>query len=261
MLANGWQRNNSLRKTVFVCYHMVMFQVTTESFSGPLEKLLELIEAKKLDITHISLAEVTGDFIAYVESLKQQTSEQTPGVTPRMLADFLVVASHLILLKSKTLVPDAVLSDEEEEGIMDLERRLLIYSKMKPLFALVKQSWATSSSGYTRQAYASVATVFYPAPNITHQSLTGALGRIMTMLGAIVKEREVIQRQIISLEEKVSELLTTITSGIQKFSHVVSKKSKEEIVVLFLALLHLLRDNQLSAQQADTFGDITIQKT
>lgn len=247
-----------------------MFQVTTGEFSGPMDKLLELIEAKKLDITQVSLAEVTGDFIAYVESLKDGAITQKSGVDDsneeirnagtRILAEFLVVASQLILIKSKMLVPDAPISDEEQETMVDLERRLKLYRELKPLFALLKTTWASSPQLFSRQAYATAVPMFYPAPNITVAALANAMAHLVSSLGSLATEKETIEHQIISLEEKIGELLAVITERAQKFSDVVSQKSRQESVVLFLALLHLLRDHRLSAQQDGLFNDIAIQK-
>ncbi len=246
-----------------------MFQVTTGEFSGPMDKLLELIEAKKLDITQVSLAEVTGDFIAYVESLKDRTivpsdaADGTDGAQntdTRILAEFLVVASQLILIKSKMLVPDAPISEEEQETMVDLERRLKLYRELKPLFLLLKTTWASSPQLFSRQAYAAVTPMFYPAPNMTPTALVDAMAHLVSSLGSLATEKETIEHQIISLEEKITELLTVITERAQKFSDVVSQKSRQESVVLFLALLHLLRDHRLSAQQDGLFNDIAIQK-
>ncbi len=241
-----------------------MFQVTTGEFSGPLDKLLELIEAKKLDITQVSLAEVTGDFIIYVESLKVSAPSSGDGADEhadtRVLAEFLVVASQLILIKSKMLVPDAPISDEEQETIIDLERRLKLYRELKPLFVVLKATWASSPRLFSRQAYAAMAPMFYPAPNATPEALVNAMTHLVSSLGSLATEKETIEHQIISLEEKITELLTTITERAQTFSDVVSQKSRQESVVLFLALLHLLRDHRLSAQQDGIFNDIAIQK-
>ena len=251
-------------------YTKHMFQVTTGEFSGPMDKLLELIEAKKLDITQVSLAEVTGDFIAYVESIKNETAvpqsdagdvdAEVRNAGTRVLAEFLVVASQLILIKSKMLVPDAPISEEEQETMVDLERRLRLYRELKPLFALLKTTWASSPQLFSRQAYATIAPMFYPAPNMTVPALVDAMAHLVSSLGSLATEKETIEHQIISLEEKIGELLAVITEQAQKFSDVVSQKSRQESVVLFLALLHLLRDHRLSAHQDGLFNDIAIQK-
>jgi segregation and condensation protein A len=254
----------------FLRYTHFMFQVTMGEFSGPMDKLLELIEAKKLDITQVSLAEVTGDFIAYIESFKERAIvtlsdgaviEGDPQSThTRVLAEFLVVASQLILIKSRMLVPDAPISEEERETIVDLERRLKIYRELKPLFALLKTTWASSPQLFSRQAYAAMTPMFYPAPNMTQGTLVEAMERLVSSLGSLATERETIERQIISLEEKIIELLAMMDGKVQQFSDVVSRKSRQESVVLFLALLHLLRDHRLSAHQDGLFNDIAIQK-
>ena len=83
-----------------------IFDLKTAAFSGPLEKLLELVEERKLPITEVNLAEVTNDFLDYLRTLKT--------VDPSVLADFIVVASRLILIKSKALVPELTLTPEEE---------------------------------------------------------------------------------------------------------------------------------------------------
>src|SRR5262245_8487868 len=92
------------------------YALRLQQYEGPLEKLLELIEERKLDVNEISLAEVTDDFLKYLEQL--------PAVAPALLADFLTIGSRLVLIKSKSLLPELPLSAEEESDIKDLERRL-----------------------------------------------------------------------------------------------------------------------------------------
>jgi chromatin segregation and condensation protein Rec8/ScpA/Scc1 (kleisin family) len=95
---------------------------------------------------------------------------------------------------------------------------------------------------------------------VTPTVVADAMARLVSSLGSLATEKETIEHQIISLEEKIAELLTVITERAQRFSDVVSQKSRQESVVLFLALLHLLRDHRLTAQQDGLFNDIAIQK-
>lgn len=238
-----------------------MYQVQTQEFVGPLDKLLELIEEKKLDITRISLAEVTADFIAYTQDIKARAqSDDFSGsfVAARILADFLVVASHLLLIKSKALLPDLELTQEEEEGIFDLEKRLALYSNIKPLFALVRQRWNESGRSFSREFFSHTSSVFYPASNVTPDELSVVMERLLHSLGTFVVEQKTIERQLFSLEEKITELSETIIRGISRFSQVVGNKPKEEIIALFLALLHLLRDQELTVQQDGLFGEMNM---
>ena len=90
-----------------------MYQLNIQQFFGPIEKLLELIEEKKMEITDLNLAEVTADFLNYLKTLV--------NVDSRVLADFVVVASRLLLIKSKALLPSLELTEEEEQDISDLK--------------------------------------------------------------------------------------------------------------------------------------------
>ncbi len=236
---------------------MCMYQVQVEQFSGPLEKLLELIEEKKMDITTISLAAVTGDFVQYIEDIKTQAQGDTT-ISARMLADFLVVASQLLLIKSKALLPQLELSPEEEESIHDLEHRLKLYSQLKPLFGVLKEHWHTARTAYAREFMKDFQPIFYPPQHLTPQHLHTALGNLFDSLGSLVMETEKVQRQIITLEEKINELFTKISNGLSTFSHLISTRGKEESIVLFLALLHLLRDRTIHVQQSTPFGEIDI---
>ena len=100
-----------------------MYQVSTQQFTGPLDLLLQLVEKKNLAITELSLAQVTQEYVAFLNEQEE--------INPEDLADFLVIASTLLLIKSRSLLPSLVLAPEEETEIMDLETRLKIYKLYK----------------------------------------------------------------------------------------------------------------------------------
>src|SRR3989344_3177572 len=112
---------------------MEKYELKLDTFQGPLEKLLELIESKELEITRLNLAEVTADFLAYVRSLEE--------IDSRVLADFITVAARLILIKSHALLPQLALTEEEEEDIADLERRLKLYKEFRVVERAIANSW------------------------------------------------------------------------------------------------------------------------
>jgi segregation and condensation protein A len=120
-----------------------MYEVRLDQFSGPMEKLLELIESQKLEITQVSLAAVTGDFIKHVESLGERAE-------PTILADFVVVASRLLLIKSKTLLPNLELTEEEQGDIVDLELRLKLYQEFKVASGHIRAMWDQNAIAYSR---------------------------------------------------------------------------------------------------------------
>lgn len=226
------------------------YQIKTETYAGPIEKLLELIEARQLDITRVSLSEVTADFLNYVRTLSQ--------IDPRSLADFLVVAARLVLIKSKALLPSLPLSEEDEEDIHDLERRLEIYKQFKKASKNVEKMWGNNNVSFGRELFDfSNIKLFYPTDKLTKQSLTDALDRLLKMLNRFTEvHKATITRTIVSLETKMQELVNFFSAkkGLSKFSDMA--KNKEEVIVLFLAVLHLIKDRLLHVEQDSQFSDI-----
>ena len=99
------------------------YLVNTHIFEGPLDTLLSLIEKRKLFISDISLAQVADDYISYVKGLENFPIADS--------AHFILIASTLVLIKSKSLLPTLTLSEEEEHSIDDLQARLREYQKYK----------------------------------------------------------------------------------------------------------------------------------
>ena len=99
------------------------FKITVEDFEGPLDLLLRLIELEKLDVTKVSLAKVADDFLKHLEKIDNISTEK--------LSEFLDIASKIILIKSKILLPQLELTEEEQEDIDELEKRLKEYQVFK----------------------------------------------------------------------------------------------------------------------------------
>jgi len=99
------------------------YTVKTGVFEGPLDLLLDLVTKRKLFVNDVSLAQVTDDFIKYLEEHEEFPIGES--------AEFIVVASTLMLIKSRSLLPMIKLTDEEEESIHDLEDRLVVYGRVK----------------------------------------------------------------------------------------------------------------------------------
>jgi len=237
-----------------------MYHIDTPQFKGPLEKLLELIEAKKMEITQLNLSLVTDDFLKYLESVKKDLGQKTEEEL-RLLADFIVVASKLILIKSKELLPSLELSSEETEDIQDLEKRLLFYKEFKPAIVIIKNLYAGKNFSASRPLFANRPTIFAPAQNISIKNLTDSMERIFESSKQLTLEIKTVEHTLIKLEEKIEEIMFKIQDGIKNFGHLIKEKSKKEIVVMFLALLHLLREQTIEVEQSEGFSDITIKKS
>lgn len=231
------------------------YELKTEKFQGPLEKLLELIEDKKLQVSEISLAEVTDDFLKYLEHAEK--------IDFTMLADFISVASKLILIKSKSLLPDLALSEEEEADIKDLERRLALYQEFKQAKKNFEELWRAKNPAHARQYLGSLEMVkmFYPGKRVTKEALTDSLGRIFEAIKKLTAETETIREKIVSLEEKIKEVIGRVRdAGETSMGRLSEAKTKAEIVVIFLAILHLAREQLVHLEQHENFSDIMIKK-
>jgi len=257
------------------------YEMKTETFSGPLEKLLELIEAQKMDVSEVSMAQVTDDFLAYLRSLAGRDGAKTPGgiapsdldlvkVDLRILADFIAVASKLIFLKSKYLLPGLALTDEEEADIKDLEGRLRMYQELKPALRHIGKLWRESHKSYSRPYFVGAALMarrksgtafFYPGTNMDAPALAESLGRIFDKVKTYELETETIKEKIVTLEEKVSEVMERIRrEGDMHFHRLSRDKSRSELIIVFLAVLHLAREQIVLLEQMENFSDIMVRK-
>ena len=247
------------------------YQTNIGKFSGPLEKLLELIEGKKLDISEVSLAKVTDDFLQYLEAFKKEldlSSEEKFRIDLRVLADFISVASKLIFLKSKYLLPGLQLTEEEEADIKDLEDRLKIYQELKPAIKVINNLWQTSHKSYSRRYFLGKnisllqhVDIFYPGKDLTIETLNASLMNVLRTIESYELETETIKEKIVTLEEKIMEVLGRIQkAGDTNFKHLSGDRSRGEMIVVFLAILHLAREQLVLLEQMDTFSDIIVKK-
>lgn len=225
------------------------YEISLENFSGPLQKLLELIEERRYEVSAVNLAKVTGDFLDHI-----RTVEKTE---PRLLADFIAVAARLILIKSKSLIPDLQLTPEEESDIKDLELRLKLYKEFKEAEEKIGVLWKRGLVSYPREPASALSIpVFYPPAGMKSATLLSAISSLHETLSTYQNEKE--RYEVVNFEEYVSGLLENISGRISHFSSLSASKEKKEVILLFLALLHLLKDTKISIDQDAQFSDIII---
>lgn len=230
------------------------YELTLEKYQGPLDKLLELVLEKKMEISEVSLAGVTADFLSYLEKLEEGKT------SPSVIADFLSVASKLVLIKSKNLLPSLVLSEEEEEDIRLFETRLKIYAELKNTQKIIKERWHEYPQMASREFLSAAGTAFYPPKKTSGAELASAISKIAGEFEKIMKPVQRIKIEIINLKEKIEEIFQKLTSSPVGFESLKNKGGKRELVVLFLAILHLIKAQLVSVEQAGSFGDIRIAK-
>jgi segregation and condensation protein A len=248
----------------------VNFTVKQGTFEGPLELLLELIENEELAISEISLARVTDDFLTYVRSLDQGAppelrddhADQDAGVDPEILAEFLVTAAHLMLIKSRSLLPDLELSQEEEQSIEELEDRLMQLKKMRDIARQIKDSERAGKRIFTREPYREADPVFYPPPHLAGHTLADAFSAFLASIPKIEILAEEKIRRVVSLHEQITHIRSILLGAVeQTFSQIVKgSRDRIDLIITFLAILELARERFVDVTQEKRFEEITIRR-
>ena len=232
------------------------YQIKTDAFEGPFHLLLSLIEERKFFINDLSLAQVTEDYLNYVNKLEKQD--------PSEISSFIVVAATLILIKSKSLLPNLNLTAEEEGDIRNLEDRLKLYELYTKLSINIKNAFGRKII-FAPLERKNDFLVFLPDDQITKESMMifarDALGKVPKKV--FLPEVEV--KKVISIEEMISRLTEriekTLEVSFKNFSGVAKTREEKIIVIIgFLAMLELVRQGILHAIQENDFGDIFIRK-
>jgi segregation and condensation protein A len=234
-----------------------MYTVKTEQFEGPLDVLLRMIEDKKMDITRLSLSKVTDQFVEYVESAKD--------IPLLQLADFLVVTSRLLLIKSRALLPVLVIDEEEEEEIEDLELQLREYKRFKEISEEIRKMYESDLYLFAQEKRISLYQ-YLPQADPQEYSFSGESLRILFegVLADIPdpqKLKEKVIRRMISLEERVAHIKKRIFREKRTvFSKYVREaQESDEVAVSFLAVLELVKSQVIESYQETTFGEIIIE--
>ena len=229
------------------------YNVKTPIFEGPMDTLLGLIEKRKLFINDISLSQVADDYIAYVKNLENFPIADS--------ANFILIASTLVLIKSKSLLPDLSLSSEEQESIDDLEDRLKQYQKYKALSIHLKQRFGINIS-YSRLPSKERKIVFAPDKNTnTNKFYETIISIIAQIPKPDIVPKAVIQK-VISLEEMIENLTERINKSLKMSFKDFSghgKKDKVEVIISFLAMLELVKQGIIDVKQDKDFQDIQME--
>lgn len=235
------------------------YLVKSGEFEGPVHLLLELIQNRKLHVSEVSLAAVTEDFLKFI-------AEHTLSYS--QVSSFIVVASTLVLVKARSLLPQMELSDEEEASIHDLTERVRQYQIIQRYSELLAPNYQKQIS--FERIWQDRNPVFAPDPQITLTGLQGLLENIFVAFPILEKLPEKAMRVVVKLEEVIENLSKRIQSGIafhsrdimDKYRNATDPTEKREAkvfaVVSFLAILELVKKGIGNVMQGENFGDIEL---
>lgn len=229
------------------------YTIQLPQFQGPLELLSTLIDKRKLDVTLVSLATVTDQYLEYLSLEKTVSLEH--------LSSFLVIASRLILIKSKALLPQLVFDEEDEEEIIDLERRLKEYRIFQKAAQALGICFARGNRMYSRERNATPHGFFYPPQNLTKNDLHQSFTRVLESIPVPKVLQEESLAEVLSLEDRIASLQIMVRRKAEiSFTEIIaSSKDRAEVIVSFLALLELVKQRMITVEQKEgLFGNIRI---
>ncbi|MDD2935169.1 MAG: segregation/condensation protein A [Candidatus Pacebacteria bacterium] len=230
------------------------YTIKTQSFEGPLGLLLDLIEKRKLFINDISLSVIADDYIEYIRNRGSMSIRES--------SEFILIASALMLIKSKSLLPNLNLSTEEEQSIEDLENRLRLYKRFRELSIHVNQRFGKNII-FAGNKTKNIEIIFSPDKHTSVDNLFSSIVSVITKL----PKKEIISkgavRKVISLEEMIDNLTERIKRQVKmSFSEFSGNKTEKiNVVVSFLAVLELVKQGIVAVKQTATFGEIDIENT
>jgi len=228
-----------------------MKEIKLEQFSGPLDLLLALIEQEKLNIGEIALSKVTEQYFEYLNKLEEHRPEE--------LADFLVIATKLVYLKSRNLLPQ--LSLEEEDG-PSLADQLKMYKRYIEASHDIQKMWDKNLVAYGRIEPPVKAEGFVLPANAEVGDLYSFFTSLLKRLKPLCPLPKVSIDRAVSIKEKIANIFDLLkTRKKLSFIQLLSKsENKTEVIISFLAILELIKTGSASVNQKNTFSDLEIYK-
>jgi segregation and condensation protein A len=237
----------------------VDFHIQTEHFEGPIDLLLSLIEKRKLFISDFSLSKVADDYIAHVRSFGSYPMSD--------VANFLLVASTLVLIKSKSILPDLNLTIEEEQDISDLKRRLAMHELFRALAETVKIVYGKNII-FEKSARTAPPQFFAPDTQMNPMSIHEGALRVLEALPKKILLPKATIRKVVSIEEMMNRLAERVTGalrmGFSRFAKYergkpIGREERVDVIVSFLAMLELVKQGTITVAQSEDWGEIDIE--
>ena len=226
------------------------YQLRLPVFEGPLDVLLRLIERNQLEITDVSLVEVTDQFLAYVANL--------PETSPAVVAEFTTIASRLLLLKSRSLLPSEPVQDDETEPD-DLTRQLIAYKSVRDTAEMLRARQADGLESYSRPPTAddwgeSAETLLQMPASVLSRALRRCFGR------QAPDPNDYRPRPVISLADMTRRIVHRLSRrGRTRFSSLLSRHpDRHEYVAGFVTLLTLWKQRTIDVWQEERFAEIEV---
>ena len=235
------------------------YAIRLDNFEGPLDLLCHLVDKNKMDINEVSISQITDQYIEYINAMQELNLDIT--------SEFLVMASTLVYLKSKSLLPKQV-EDEAELTEEELIHRIIEYKKYKEISKKLRECFDI----YSKRFYKMPDKIELPNRKLEEKYSKDLVEEAYKKL--IERNTEKVNRNAINIEKIAIVETVTVTSKVKDIFRELVKKprfifnklcktkqyTKLETVTAFTGLLELTRRNKVITQQEKIFGDITVEK-
>ena len=235
------------------------YSIKINNFEGPLDLLCHLIDKNKMDIYDINISQITDQYIDYINQMEKMNLDVT--------SEFLVMASTLLYLKSKHLLPKTQ-DDEEEISEEELIRRIIEYKKYKEITKKLKENYLKFSKRYFKQQE----EIELPKQKIESEFDENTIPDIYRKL--IEKNKDKINENASNIEKiaivetySVGNTVKEMYKALIKYKKFTfnklfspKKRNKKEVVTAFSGLLEMSRRNKVITEQEELFGDIEVEK-
>ncbi|MET3696170.1 condensin subunit ScpA [Bacillus oleivorans] len=239
------------------------YLVKIDAFEGPLDLLLHLIQKLEIDIYDIPMKEITEQYMSYIHTMQELHLD--------VASEYLVMAATLLAIKSKMLLPkqdpEMLIDDEyqyEEDPREELVERLIEYKKYKEVAKELKDREEERSLMFTRPPIdlSQYEKTEIPANIDLNVSVYDMIAAFQKLLRRKRLQRPLstrITRQDISIEQRMDDIRALLHPYFKKpFFELFQYQDKSQLVVTFLALLELLKRNEITVQQQDNFSELFI---
>jgi segregation and condensation protein A len=230
------------------------YTVQLPVYAGPLDLLLQLIERDELDITRVALAQVTDQFLAYLKILENMNLGD--------IADFLVIAARLILIKSEALLPRPVERQPGEEDPGDeLARQLIAYKRYKEIAATLHAREEAGLRTYLRLAPPPKVEAQLDLSGVTTLHLLAAVRHALSLAPDMPSLGTVVAPPKVTIRDQIRLIARSLRAGGGRASFqemLTQAQSRMEVVVTFLAVLELIKRAKIEAHQEQPFGEIQL---
>ncbi len=235
------------------------YAIKLDNFEGPLDLLCHLVDKNKMDINQIKISEITDQYIDYINKMQELNLDVT--------SEFILMASTLLFIKSKSLLPKQV-EDEAELTEEELVHRIIEYKKYKEISKKLKELYQV----YSKRFYKVPDKIELPARKLEQNYSKDLIEQSYKNL--VEKNKSKINKNAINIEKIAITETVTVTSKVKDifkelikkprfiFSKLCSAKkyTRLETVTAFSGILELTRRNKIKAQQEKNFGDIIVEK-